>query len=82
MSLVRSTDIFLLKMSILLLDDKKLLSQYSLLTKFFSSRGGCTFVIFYVSLKSILSLSSGKDPQALLSVKLFVDVDPRSGFPD
>ena len=42
-----SSVMFLLKMSILLEEDNKLLSQYSLLTTSFSSIGGCTFVILY-----------------------------------
>ena len=61
-------------MSILLLDDNKLLSQYSLLTKYFSSVGGCIFVIFQASFMSMLSLSSRNNPRALLSVKFIVDV--------
>ena len=41
----RSSVMFLLKISNLLLEDNKLLSQYSLLTTSFSSIGGFTFVI-------------------------------------
>ena len=41
-----SSVIFLHKISNLLEEDNKLLSQYSLLTTSFSSMGGCTLVIF------------------------------------
>ena len=40
-----SSVIFLLEMCILLEEDNKLLSQFSLLTTSLSSMGGCTFVI-------------------------------------
>ena len=53
-----SSVMILLKVSILFLDDYRLLSQYYVLTTSFSSMGGCIFVLLKVCFMSIFSLSS------------------------